>query len=114
MSITAVRARHEAMRSLAYTGITNTYAGVGTGITHPARCVYIFNNTDRALTFSLGGIDDWLTLPSYGYFFWDVASNQSLNRGWYVAEGERLYVKTPTTNPTQGAVYFSVMYGQEH
>ena len=114
MSITSVRARPEALRTLAYSGISSTYAGVGTGLIHPARCIYILNNTDRALTFSLGGIEDWLVLPSLAYFFWDIAANQSLNRGWYLAEGERLYVKTPTTNPTQGNVYFSVMYGQEH
>jgi hypothetical protein len=114
MSITAVRARHEEERTLAWSSITSTYAGVGTELAHPARCIYILNNTDRALTFSIGGSLAWITLPASGYIFWDVASNQSLNRGWYIAEGERLYAKTPTTNPTQGTVYFSVMYGQEH
>jgi len=114
MSITSVRARHEPMRSLAWSLISNTYSGVGTALPHPTRCIYIFNNTDRALTFSIGGVEDGIVLPAYGYFFWDIAANQSLNRGWYIAEGERLYVKTPTTNPTQGVVYFTAFYGQEH
>jgi hypothetical protein len=114
MSITAVRARFDPVRSLGFASITNVLAGVGTELEHPARCVYIFNNTDRVLAFSFDGINDHIILPALGYWFWDIASNQSLNRGWYLADGDRLYVRTLTTNPTLGSVYFTAMYGQEH
>jgi hypothetical protein len=115
MSITAVRARFDPVRSLGFASINGTLAGVGTELAHPARCVYILNNTDKILSFSFDGINDHIILPALGYWFWDIASNQSLNRGWYLAEGERLYVKALAAgNPTLGSVYFTAMYGQEH
>lgn len=110
----AVRVRFEPVRSLSYTLISNTYYPVGTELANPARCVYLFNNTDRALTFSFDGIYDHIVLPSFGYWFFDIASNQAHGQGFFMAEGDRLYTKTPTTNPTSGLVYFTVMYGQKN
>ena len=109
----AIRVRFDPLRTLAYTLISGTYYGVGTALTHPARAIYIFNNTDRALDFSFDGVQDHIMLPSYGYWFFDIASNKTRDQGWFLAEGERLYVKTPTTNPTQGSVNFTAIYGSE-
>lgn len=109
----AIKAKWDPMRVLAYTSITNTYYPVGTALTHPGRAIWIFNNTDRALYFSFDGINDHISLPSFGYWFFDISSNKTVQQGWFLAEGERLLAKTPTTNPTQGNVVFSVMYGAD-
>ena len=109
----AIRAKFDPIRTLAYTLISNTYYPVGTELTHPARAIYIFNNTDRAIYFSFDGLNDHISLPSFGYWFFDIASNKTRDQGWFLAEGERLYAKTPTTNPTQGSVNFTVIYGAD-
>ena len=109
----AIRAKFDPVRTLAFSLITNTFHGVGTALAHPGRAIYIFNNTDRALDFSFDGVNTNITLPAYGYWFFDIASNKTRDQGWFLAEGERLYAKTPTTNPTQGSVNFTVVYGAE-
>ena len=109
----AIRVKFEPLRTLLFSGISGTYYGVGAELAHPARNTYILNNTDRVLVFSFDGVTDHLVLPSLGYWFYDITSNKSRDQGFYLAEGERLYVKTPTTAPTTGAVYLSVMYGSE-
>lgn len=109
----AIRVGFEPLRTLAFSGISGTYYGVGAKLSNPARNIYILNNTDRLLTFSFNGTTDHLVLPSLGYWFYDITSNKSREQGFYLAEGERLYVKTPTTAPTTGAVYLTVMYGSE-
>ena len=109
----AIRVRSDPIRTLAFSLISGTYYGVGTELSRPARNLYILNDTDRLLTFSFDGVNDHIVLPSLGYWFYDITSNKSRDQGFYLAEGERLYVKTPTTSPTTGAVYFTVMYGAE-
>lgn len=110
----AIKTGFETMRVLAFGSISGTYAGVGTPFIHPARNTYILNNTDRLLHFSFDGINDHLALPSLGYWFYDVTSNKNRDQGFFIAEGTRLYVRTPTTAPTTGGVYLSVMYGAEY
>lgn len=110
----AVQAKFDPMRKLAYTGITSAYAAVGAKLAHEARCLWINNNTDRELTFSFDGIDDHISLPSLGYFFWDITANRNRDHGYFLPVGKKLYVRTETINPTTGRVTLSVMYGLEN
>jgi hypothetical protein len=109
----AIRAKFDPIRTLAYTLISGTFYPVGTQLDNPARAVYIYNNTDRALFFSFDGYNDHISLPAFGYWFFDIASNKTRDQGWFIAEGERLFTRTPTTNPTTGSVYFTVIYGAD-
>jgi len=109
----SIRFRIEPVRTLNFSVINGTYMGVGTSLTNPARQIYIQNLTDVILMFSLNGIDDHFPLPANGYFLNDITTNKTNTQGFYLAEGERLYVKALSVNPTFGDVYFSVMYGSE-
>lgn len=109
----AIRAEFEPLRSLGFASISGTYAAIGTAFLHPMRNIWIFNGTDRFLHFSKDGFTDHVVLPANAYWFYDVTSNKSRDQGFYVAEGTKFYVKTPTTAPSLGKVYVTTMYGSE-
>lgn len=106
----SIRFRAEPVRSLAFGSIGATYMGVGSALTHPIRQFFIQNLTDALLMFSFDGIDDHFPLPENGFFVSDITTNKGLGGGWFLSEGDRLYVKEIQT-PTAGSVYFSTFYG---
>jgi hypothetical protein len=108
----SIRFRIEPVRTLSAAVVGAAYMGIGTSLTNPARQIFIQNLTDASLMFSFNGIDDHFPLPSNGFFLNDITSNKTNTQGFFLAEGERLYVKQLGV-PTTGDVYFSVMYGSE-
>ena len=113
MGSQAVRLQFEPVRSLAYGSIGAGYMGVGTSLANPARQIFVQNLTDVTLMFSFDGVNDHFPLPSSGFLLLDITTNKTQSQGFYIAEGDRLYVKEVGT-PTLGAVYFSVMYGSDN
>ena len=109
----AIRLKFEPVRSLSFNSIGASYMGVGTGLTNPASQIFIQNLTDAELMFSFDGVNNHFPLAANGYFLSDVGSNQSRNLGFYIAAGDRLYVKRSGV-PSSGTVYFSVMYGSDN
>lgn len=108
----SIRFKAEPVRTIVFGAIGVAYMGVGTGVSHPVRQFFIQNLTDATLMFSFDGIHDHFPLPANGFFLDDITSNKSLSMGFFLAEGERLYVKEVGV-PTTGAVYFSVFYGAD-
>lgn len=108
----AIRVAFEAQRSLAFGSIGASYAGIGTSFDNPIRLAFIQNLTNATLQFSFDGVDDHFPLPSNGYFLMDISANKTVEEGFYIAEGDRIYVKRLDT-PTQGSVYVSVLFGED-
>lgn len=108
----SVRLMPETVRSLAFGSIGAAYAGVGTTLSRPCRIFMVQNLTDENLMFSFDGINDHFPLASWGYLLLDITSNKTLNQGYFLAEGTRLYVKQIGA-PTEGSVYFTTFYGAD-
>lgn len=108
----AIRLVPEAVRSLGFAAIGAAYMGVGTAIDNAARIIVIQNLTDEEVMFSFDGLDDHLPLPTRGHLVLDISANKTLQTGFFMAEGQRLYVKHNGVAPTLGHVYFSIFYGQ--
>ena len=105
----SVRLYPEVLKSLAFGGISGTYAGIGAALANPARVVYLVNGTDVLLTFSFDGINDHFVIPADSYLLLDVTSNMTLPGGALaVAQGTRIYTKGA---PTSGTVYLTTFYG---
>lgn len=113
MSVLAIKFMMEPCRSLAFSSMSGAYMGVGTAINHPARQIIVQNLTDATLMFSLDGVNDHFPLPANGLMINDITSNQTTKSGFFLAEGDRLYVKEIGT-PSAGSVYFSVVYGYDN
>ena len=110
MSRLSIRLLPDTVRSLAFGSIGAAYMGIGTGLDHPARILFIQNLTDALLMFSFDGVTDHFPLPASGYLLVDVTSNKTQSGGFFIAEGQRLYVKE-ISSPSTGSVYVTTFYG---
>jgi hypothetical protein len=113
MTTLGIRFRLENLRTLAFGAITGAYAGVGTALDNPARMIILKNLTDTELFASLNGIDDQVHLAKGEVIVLDITSNKAMGGGFFLAQGDRVYVRDTGVAPTQGAVYLSVIYASE-
>ncbi len=109
--IKSIKLLFEPIRSLNFSGISGTFAGIGASFDKPIRILVINNNTDAACFFSFDGIDDHLFLPSAGYIIIDVTGNRTNSGdGFFIGEGTRVYARTDEAIST-GNVFVSSLYG---
>jgi len=106
----SIRFVPDTLRSLAFGSIGAAYMGIGTAFDKPMRIIFIQNLTDAELMFSFDGVDDHFALPDNGFLLLDVSANKTNERGFFVAEGQRIYVKE-IGSPSTGTVYLSAFYG---
>lgn len=104
--------RIDALRSLDYTGISGTYAAVGSALTRNWRMFKITNNTNGDMLFSLDGTTDNIFVPAGGFTLYDLSTN-ALNvsdSDWFVMEIASQFYVRELTNPSQGGVYIEGVY----
>jgi len=100
------RMQYEELRTLAFGSIAAGYTGIGTSLEYPARITKIQNLTNVTLLFSVGGVLDNDIIPPNGFALLDAKSND-----FYLAEGDRIYVKIYDDAPTEGIVAVTSIYG---
>lgn len=100
----------EPVRSVAFGGISGTYAGIGTFFANPIRILLVQNITDALLMFSLDGLNDNFPVNADSFVLLDVTANKTIDQGAFFAQGTRIYVKEIDV-PSMGSVYVSVFYG---
>jgi hypothetical protein len=110
MSSTSVRIRYEALRSLAFGGISGAYAAVGAVFANPVRMLKITNTTNADLLISFDGVVDRDIIPARTAQIFDYGSNKADTGGQLdQSMGERVYVKQVSA-PSSGSVYVTVIY----
>mgnify|MGYP001593995418 CR=1 FL=1 len=102
------KAQFEAVRELAFGGISGTYAAVGTPVSSRARIIRFVNSTNADIYISLDGVTNHLRLSSSGFFLIDFSSNKIQDDGLFIAEGTQFYAKQVTA-PTSGTVWIEVV-----
>lgn len=105
MATVGARALWEPLRSLAFGGISGTYAAIGTATASPTLMLSITNTTDALLTFSFNGSTNIVVIPAYTARIWDIGSNTIDD--FSLPANTTFYVKGA---PTAGAVYVEVTY----
>lgn len=112
MGSLAIRLRADNLRSLGFASIIPTYVAIGSPMSFPIRIFHLQNLTDETLTFSFDGVHDHLVLPTNGFILLDITGNKTREQGFFLAEGDTIYVKENGI-PTTGAVYLSTFYGSD-
>ena len=69
--------RYEELRSIAYTSISGSFAGVGTPFSNPVRMLKITNRTDADLIISFDGLTNHDILPAMSAYIYDYCTNES-------------------------------------
>ena len=111
MNESAGLVRFEELRSLSFTSISGTYAGVGASFQNPVRLIKVHNTTDGNLIISYDGIKDHDFVVAGGAYVYDYASNKNVVPGQLDQPvGDRVYVKEESTAVTSGTVYVIVQY----
>lgn len=117
--LTPDKLRYRTFTDIAASGIN--YIAIGTGaaagapMTRPIRVFLLQNLTDVALMISFDGINDHVPLSNQAYFLFDITSNKTIPQGFFLAEGQSLYVRqlAALDAPTEKAVYLSTFYGAD-
>lgn len=112
MEAISIRVLPEAVRSLAFGGISGTYAAVGTALANPSRIIMFQNFTDGDMMISFDGVSDHLPVAANGFVLLDVTANKTGSvQGFYIAQNTIFYVKQIAA-PTAGSFYITSFYGK--
>jgi hypothetical protein len=115
MALNGQKIRYENLRSLAFGSVLGTYVGVGGSFQHPVRILNIDNTTDQDMYISFDGINDKTILMARSGKIFDYATNKIEPIGQLEQDvGERVYVKTITVLPSDGGVFVTVIYADNH
>jgi len=108
------RANLEALRTLAFGGISAAYAAVGTAAANPARLICFTNNTEGDVIFSRDSAlsDGVVIVPAGSFKLFDIQSNLNVNKEdrFVFDQGTQWYVKQVEA-PVSGSVYIEMLYG---
>jgi hypothetical protein len=105
-------ARVDALRSLAYTSITNSYTAIGTPTAVNFRIFRIVNDTDGKLYISFDGTTNNFIMPAGSFVLYDLSTNGPLisqTDSLVIQIGTTFYAKYLTA-PTTGSVYVEGIY----
>lgn len=106
--------RFDALRSLAFGGISGTYAAVGTPLAQNWRMFKITNNTDGDLFVSADGTTNNLFIPAMSFTLYDLSTNAppiSQSDTFVMSIGTQFYVKQSTA-PSSGSVFIEGVYAR--
>ena len=101
----------EPLRSLAFGGISGSYASVGTPTTHPVRMVKIINNTEGDMFVTTDTSRDEMFLPASCHTIYDFQSNINprTDDSFVLEVGTQFSVKQSTA-PVSGSVYIECIF----
>ncbi len=99
----------DTIRTLAFGGISGTYAVVGSVFSFPVKLICFTNNTDGDVFFSDNGTANQLFVAAGSFKLFDFTSNRNaLQPVWALPTGTQFYVKQSTA-PSKGAVYIECL-----
>lgn len=107
------KASFEPLRTLASTGISASYAAVGSATSHEVRAFCITNNTQGDMIFSLDNTvaAGQMFVAKGSYKLYDVQANMNaqFDDKYVIPKATIFYVKQSTA-PTSGDVYVECIY----
>ncbi len=103
------RAQFDAVREVAFGGISGTYAPVGGPLTDHARVVLINNSTNVEVYISDDASTNNFRMAPNSFKLIDFSANKIRDDGLFVAIGTQFYVKQVSGAAASGAVWIEVI-----
>lgn len=102
----------DTIRTLAFGGISASFATVGGVLTQPVRLITFVNATDGDMFFSDDGVNSKLFLPAGTFKLFDITTNKfGKDSIWAFPINTQFYVKQSSA-PSKGAVYIECLWGE--
>lgn len=104
-------AKFDELRSLAFGGISGTYAAVGSATTVRPRIVTITNNTEGDMLFTTDNSRDEIFVAAGAFKLYDIQANINTNSddAYVLPLALQFYVKQIAA-PVSGSVYIEIIY----
>jgi len=98
------------IRTLAFGGISGTYAVVGTSFEYKVRIICISNNTEGDMYFTTDPAEDQLFVAAGSFKLFDIQANKNhvIDNDYVLPIGTQFYVKQITA-PVSGSVYIEAI-----
>jgi len=101
----------EPIKTLAFGGISGSYASVGAPTTNQVRAFKISNNTQGHLLFTTNTAQDEMFVPAGSFTLYDLQSNiNPKHDDKFVLKVGTQFSCKQVTAPTSGAVYIECIY----
>src|SRR5687767_12336780 len=111
--MSAKKVYFDTLRSLAFGGISGSYAAVGSALTVNPRIMCITNKTQGDMIFSTDNTnaDGQIIVPAGSFKLYDLTANlvPEKDDSFVIAVGTQFYVKQVAA-PVSGAVYIEFVY----
>jgi hypothetical protein len=107
----AVRAAFDVQRSLAQASLSGSYQAIGMASAYPIRLLYILNDTNALVQFSVDAVHAAFVVQANGFILLDVCSDQSKSNGLFLPIGTTFYVKQIGTSSSGTGIYITLLYG---
>ncbi|HET9433056.1 MAG TPA: hypothetical protein VFO37_04830 [Chitinophagaceae bacterium] len=105
MSNTGARIKPEAVREAAFGVIGATYTQMGAVFGGPVRILYIANDSDADVYFSLDGVVDHFRVKANSFRLLDLKTNDI-----FANTGQAIYQRRVSGAPTTGLVWVEAAY----
>lgn len=103
------RAKFDAVREVAFGGISGTYAVVGSPLTDHARIIRFVNSTNVEVYITTDPTLDQIRMAASSFVLYDFSTNRIQNDGLFVHIGTQFYVKQVSGAPASGGVWIEVI-----
>lgn len=105
MSNSGVRIKAEALREVAFSSITSSYAQLTPDFTHTIKLAVITNTTDADIYVSFDGVDPHMRVIKNSQRIFDLKTND-----FFLQNPDKIYIKYVTA-PSLGDFIFEAYYG---
>jgi hypothetical protein len=103
----------DALRTVAYSGISGTYAAVGGALAHPTRLICFTNTSDGDATVSIDGTNAILVVPAGSFKLFDLCTNRlHVSQYWVIQAGTQFFVAS-SASLSKGAFYIECLWGTD-
>ena len=105
----ATVARFDALRKLDYTGISGTYAAVGSAVTKRVRVVCFTNDTEGSVVFTNDVTEDQIFVKAGSFKLFDTTANINGKDDTFVFPIGTLFYVKQLGAPVSGSVYIEFL-----
>jgi hypothetical protein len=106
------RVKFSEIKELDFSGVSASYAAVGTPINEHTRLLSLQNGCDQDLYISFDGTTNHLRMAANSFKLLDLSANKVRDDGLFLAVGTQVYVKEVSASVSSGTFWVESLYAE--